>query len=234
MNSDFLMHYGIPQMKWGVRRFQEKGSSKRTSEGKIRYAHSEKGLASKLYQSAAKAEPKITKDVVQSIKRSGAKSYGLKNRLKTESSLKRKIATDAEEKNISLTKAANRINDAIRYTAVMDDDRFADGYESIKADLENHGYTEVKCTNYFDKYRQGKSKHKQVTSVYENANGERFELQFHTPSSIKVKETKTPIYEEARQLTTSASRKAELEKQMDALAKQVKTPKGVYGIKSHG
>lgn len=39
MNSDFLMHYGIPEMKWGVRRYQLKGSSKRTPEGKIRYAH---------------------------------------------------------------------------------------------------------------------------------------------------------------------------------------------------
>lgn len=41
MNSDFLMHYGIPEMKWGVRRYQMAGSSKRTPEGRIRYAHSD-------------------------------------------------------------------------------------------------------------------------------------------------------------------------------------------------
>ena len=39
MHEDFLMHYGIPEMKWGVRRYQEKGSSKRTPLGKQRYAH---------------------------------------------------------------------------------------------------------------------------------------------------------------------------------------------------
>lgn len=35
--DSFLMHYGIPGMKWGVRRFQMKGSSKRTEAGKKRY-----------------------------------------------------------------------------------------------------------------------------------------------------------------------------------------------------
>lgn len=37
MQSDFLMHYGIKGMHWGVRRFQEAGSSKRTPAGKKRY-----------------------------------------------------------------------------------------------------------------------------------------------------------------------------------------------------
>ena len=40
MDSDYLMHYGIKGMKWGVRRYQLKGSSVRTPEGKKRYAHS--------------------------------------------------------------------------------------------------------------------------------------------------------------------------------------------------
>lgn len=40
MDESYLMHYGIQGQKWGVRRFQLEGSSKRTEAGKIRYAHS--------------------------------------------------------------------------------------------------------------------------------------------------------------------------------------------------
>ena len=65
--NDFLMHYGIPEMKWGVRRYQIEGSSKRTEEGKIRYAHSATGLANKIHQRAVKAEPKMTKAVKHAV-----------------------------------------------------------------------------------------------------------------------------------------------------------------------
>lgn len=231
--NEYFMHSGIVGMKWGVRRFQLKGSSKRTEAGKKRYAHSAKGLADNLHEKAAKAEPKMTKDVKSVIRGSGAKIYGLKNRLKTRESLERKIKTDSKEKDVSLKKSAKSIKDAVRYTAVLDDDNFVDEYNSIKESLEEKGYTETRCRNYFDLYRKGKANHKQLTTVYENSDGDQFELQFHTPSSIKVKEKKTALYEEARDPKVSKSRKAEIIKQMDVLAKRIKDPKGVYGIKSH-
>ena len=233
MPSDFLMHYGIPGMKWGVRRFQEKGSSKRTEAGKKRYAHSIKDLADKVYNRASNLEPKISKDVISVFKKNGAKSYGLENRLKTKSSIVRKISDDSKKYG-STSRAANSIKDAIRYTALSSDDDFVSNYNGIKKSLEDLGYTETRCRNYFDLYRQGKSKHKQITTVYSDPNGNEFEIQFQTPSSIKAKESKTPIYEEARRPNVSSSRKSELEKQMDSLAKSVKNPKGVYSIKSHG
>lgn len=233
MDSDYLMHYGVKDMKWGVRRYQLKGSSVRTPEGKKRYAHSSSGLADRIYQNAKKSEPKITKDVTSVISRSGGKAYGLKNRLKTQASLERKIKTDAKQKGISLVESAKRIKDAVRYTAVLDDDNFVDGYNSIKESLAEKGYAETRCRNYFDLYRQGKAKHKQVTATYADTDGNEFELQFHTPSSIKAKEKKTSLYEEARDPKVANERKNELINQMDVLAKRVKNPDGVYLIKSH-
>lgn len=232
--DSFLMHYGTPGMKWGVRKYQFKGSSKRTPAGKKRYAHSQtEQLADKIHKKAIKSEPKITKDVTSAIKSIGARVYGLKHRLKTKESLERKIVADSKQKQISLSESANNVKDAIRYTAVLDDDRFSDGYNQIRDSLENAGYKETQCKNYFDLYRQGKSNHKQITSVYSDSKGTVFELQYHTPSSIKVKEEKTPLYEEVRKTNISTKRKNEITKRMDTLAARVKTPKGVYTIKSH-
>ena len=233
MTSDFLMHYGISEMKWGVRRYQVKGSSKRTPEGKIRYAHSTEDLADKVYKKASLAEPKITKTVTSAIRNAGAKTYGLKNRLKTKASILRKISDDSKKNGTTINSAANNIKDAIRYTAMSDDKDFVSNYESIKKSLEKSGYKEVRCRNYFDLYRQGKANHKQVTSVFSN-DKDAFEVQFQTPSSIKAKEAKTPLYEEVRKTNVSKEKQSEIEKQMKTLAEQVKNPNNIYSIKSHG
>lgn len=233
-HSDFLMHYGIPEMKWGVRRYQVAGSSKRTPEGKIRYAHSVSDLANNVYAKAKKVEPKITKDVTSIIRKTGAKVYGLKNRLKTKDSIARKIHDDSKNSGETINKAANSIKDAIRYTVLSKDDDYVSNYNTIKKSLEDLGYSEIRCRNYFDKYRKGKADHKQITSVFSDKDKNTFEIQFQTPSSIKVKEAKTPLYEEVRRTGVTEKRRSEIVSQMNNLAKQVNTPKNVYSIRSHG
>lgn len=236
MDESYLMHYGIPNMKWGVRRFQEKGSSKRTPEGKKRYAHrvTSKALAERLYEKASRSEPKITKVVTEAVKSTGAKMYGLKNRLKTKESLARKIDSEAKSRGISIIDAAKSIKDSVRYTSVSDDSDFTKNYFTVKENLRNQGYIEIRCRNYFDLYRKGEANHKQITSVYSDKAGHQFELQFQTPSSIKAKELKTPLYEEVRQTDVTKKREQNIIKQMKTLAKQVTNPEGVYTIKSHG
>lgn len=226
-----LKHYGIHGMRWGVRRFQNEDGSL-TAAGKLRYSRVDK-LASAIHKKAKALEPKLTADVSKAVSDAGASMYGLENRLKTHGSIARKIDTDSLEKDLPIESAARGIKDANRYTSLADDSNFVSSYNKVKSSLESQGYTEVKCKNYFDLYRQGLAKHKQITSVFQDKNGNQFEIQFQTPSSIKAKELKTPLYEEVRNPKTSDARRAELEGLMDSLAMTVTDPKGVYSIKTH-
>lgn len=277
--DSYLMHYGIPGQRWGVRRFQNLDRT-RTEEGKLRYRESlgkefEKAerdvrtkssnrhgsfvkrpinirnvqargnlsareamkcttIANRLFNRSSAAEPQITRDVISSVVRSGGKMFGLENRLKQPESLAAKIGQESTEKNISFEEAAKTIKDSIRYTSISNDRDFVKDYEQIKSELGKLGYTEVRCRNYFELYKEGKVQHKSVQSVFEDPNGVLFELQFQTPSSQAAKELKIPLYEERRASGISEIRKAQLELQMHDLAERVKDPKDVFSIYSHG
>ena len=201
-----LAHHGIKGQKWGVRRFQNVDGTL-TAEGKAHYRNHSNDLAQKIHRNASLIEPRITKDVQSVVTHAGARMYGLEHRLKTKESLARKIRADSKEKGISQEEAANGIKDSVRYTSLAGDRNFVSSYNSVKSALAKKGYEEVRCRNYFDLYRKGEAKHKQVTSVFKDKKGNTFELQFHTESSIKAKEAKTPLYEEARKTGTSEKRK---------------------------
>ena len=218
-HDNYICHYGVKGMKWGVRKDRSSGNASI--------------IANNIYETAKRKEPKITRDLTNALKKTSAKFYGLEHRLKTKESIERKINTDSKEKNISI-KEASRIKDAVRYTAISKDSDFVKNYNTIKTSLQDKGYTEVRCRNYFDMYNKGLAKHKAVQSVFSDPKGYLFELQFQTPSSQNAKDKKVPIYEEARNPNTSPERKKQLEKQMELLAEEVSNPVYIDKIKSHG
>lgn len=215
-----LYHHGIKGQKWGV------------TNGPPYPLGSDK-LAHKIFNRAKQEEPKISSDLNNIAKSMNIKMYGLNNRLKTKESLNRKIKTDSLEKGVSEFKAASKITDAVRYTFISNNQKFVDDYFSIKSKLSELGYKEVKCKNYFELYKEGKAKHKQVTSVFENKRGYKFEIQFQTPESQKAKDLKTPIYEERRKVNVSKERAKELELEMDKLAEKVPYPNQIGKIKTY-
>ena len=188
-------------------------------------------LATKKFTEASKLEPQITKDVVNAVSDSQCKMYGLEFRLKQPTSLAAKIGADSKEKNISFEDASKGIRDAIRYTAVSDTKNFVSNYSSIKKSLEDKGYSETRCKNFFEKYKRGEVMHKAVQCTYKNKDGYEFELQFQTPASQAAKELKIPIYEERRKAGISEKRALELEARMRDLAESVEDPPYIERIK---
>ena len=191
-------------------------------------------IAKQIFNRASAYEPQITRDVVSSVVSSGGEMFGLENRMKQPTSLAAKIGQEANEKNISFEKASESINDILRYTSISNDRDYVKNYDRVKEELGRLGYKEIKCKNYFDLYREGKVQHKAVQCIFEDEHGNRFELQFQTPSSQAAKELKTPLYEERRVSGIGESRKKELELRMHDLAERVADPRGVFNIISHG
>lgn len=192
-----------------------------------------RALAASVYNKASKKVKKIESDVVSAARETTAKMYGLDHKQKTLESITRKIETDSHEKGISLREAADDIKDAVRFTTVSSDRDFVENYLTFKDELFKKGYKELRCKNYWELYNEGKAKHKQVTSVFGDDTGYRFEVQFQTPSSIDAKEKKTKVYEEARKEGVSEKRKQELIREMERLAETVTDPSGIEKIKNH-
>lgn len=227
--SLYLAHHGIMGMKWGVRRFQPypKGYS-----GSGKYVGANKH-AKRIHSEATRRINEIASDVSSAASDSGSKLHGLEHRLKTEKSIRRKISKAMTEEGLTSDQAAQNIKDAVRFTTISSEKSFVDNYNSFKQLLQQKGYDEVRCRNYFELFRQGKVKHKSVQSVFETPDGYKFEVQFQTPSSQKAKDKKVPLYEEARKVGISDERLREIEKAMEELAKNVKDPDRIETIKSH-
>lgn len=218
--NNHLEHHGVKGQKWGV----QNGPP---------YPLSSEKLAENIYLEAKKREPALTSAVILASKKAGVMLHGLNHRLKTEESIRRKIETDSKEKKQSVHDAALSMKDTVRYTTISDNDSFVDGYYHFRDEMTRQGYKEVRCRNYFEKYRQGESKHKSVQSVFQTNDGFQFEVQFQTPSSQKAKDDKVPIYEERRKYGLSEERKKELEEKMIQLAEKVSYPNYIGLIQSH-
>lgn len=171
----------------------------------------EKGLeeADKIYSYWEKNEPAITESVVGAVKEVGGSMYGLDNRRKFDKSLAKKAVADAINPDLKFNgdvqKAADAIKDGARYTAVFDSDNFAEGYSRVKGALEKMGIKEYRCKNFFKQYRDqdgsdGKiGEQKSVQCVFETPDGQKFELQFHTPESMAAKEVNHPTYKQKKE-----------------------------------
>jgi hypothetical protein len=130
-------------------------------------------------------------------------------------------------KGLSEAEYSERITDALRYTNLSNTEHLTEDYFTVVRSLENKGYTMVEVVNTM--WDEG-APYRGINTLVRTPDGYIFELQFHTPESIEIKEINHKLYEEQRLASTSAERSAELGRIMSANAASIPTPPNVGSI----
>lgn len=179
---------------------------------------------------AVAVEPMITRDVVSIITASGGEPAGLDFRLKSLPSLQRKIDTEIIA-GVSKEQAIASIRDVIRYTAILDEQRFVEQYQKMQKDLEKQGYSTIIVKNTWKSNSAYKGINTFVSTFIEK-NNIIFELQYHTKQSFELKNGKLhELYEKFRDLNIPLAQKSEILLEMQKLSANLKEPKDIDLIK---
>ncbi|MBQ8891523.1 MAG: hypothetical protein IJ068_01500 [Bacilli bacterium] len=129
----------------------------------------------------------ITSDVIDLESDIGVLK-GLNHRIKPFSSIVEKTVADSLDYNGSYERAANNINDLIRFTFVIPDNLYINNIDQCLHRLESMGYQVIEFKN---KWNSKEFKGINVRLAAKN-NEDVFEIQFHTPLAYKIKEGDDP------------------------------------------
>lgn len=126
----------------------------------------------------------------------GGQMSGLEYRLKRPDSIYNKVYRDFAEakenarKNnepeptLDFNKSLEDMRDIARFTMVFDSNGFQEGVNKAMASMTGRGY---KPTKFSSSFEDG-ARYKGLNTAFADPDGRQFELQFHTPESIKIKE----------------------------------------------
>jgi len=216
-----LLKYSPDQARDAGGRFTSGGGGLSDKYGAEAASH-----AQTLYLHASGIEPALTQNMKDLASKYGAKLEGLNNRLKSHESLTRKVAVDAQEKNIPLIEAASQISDANRYTMVTDPANYRSSAEAVANELKSQGY-DVGIKNYW----QEGSNYKGINMALTDTAGNKIELQFHTAESLNMKETLNhPLYEQYRVLDHQTPEAVAINNQMVSNSATLNTPPNLSGF----
>lgn len=169
----------------------------------------------------------ITNDLKSSVANGTGKLEGLDFRIKGKDSLSRKLRSKSISKGMSISNYAKKVTDVLRYTNVSESDNLAKDYFVVIDSLNQKGYNLIEVTNTFDK----NVAYKGINTLVKDKDGYIFELQFHTPKSLEVKEINHKLYEEQRLDSTDEKRKIELMNIMRNNSNSINIPNGIDRIK---
>jgi hypothetical protein len=156
---------------------------------------------------------------------------GLEYRLKGEDRLKEKVAERLQLRpELSPSQVLSAVPDAVRFTFVYPEARYADGVRSDLTRLYAEGFelAEPLKNSWMDEQYKG------INSRWrESEGGQVFELQFHTRASFEAKQLTHPAYERIRNPETSDDERAELETFQRQVCEKIPIPAGAAEIEDY-
>jgi hypothetical protein len=179
-------------------------------------------------------EEDLTKQMGQAERENACngKLAGLEFSLKGEDRLKEKIAELLETSSEGTTpeQIVRDIPDAIRYTFCFNPSKYTEGYWEIKQRLETNEFRMIYSKNHW----RDEPEYKGINTRWVTAEGQRFEVQFHTPESFHAKQQVThPAYERSRNLLISDDERGQLEAFQQEVCCWITAPEGAPDIPDH-
>ena len=178
---------------------------------------------------AREAEPGLSADAqaVEQENKHGGWLEGFKHRLKGENRLSEKVAEKlGAEPRMTAAAALREVADAIRYTYCFQPENYTRGYYDIKERFESRGHEMFYSKNYWTD-----PEYKGINMRWVTAEGQRFEVQFHTPDSFHAKHQVTHLaYERIRNTSTSRAELRELHAFQREVSSWVQVPDGAADI----
>ena len=196
--------------------------------------------ATRLLEIARREEPAITDAMRSASTTSGGVLERLPACLKSEDSLTRKIAERVLEKSpepLSHSAIVSRIeeaatnqyntNDVLRYTVSSPStDLYYATRRSVQESLESQGFKQIRSTDFWKRMgTRSEIGYRGINSTFQSPTGQLFEVQFHTPESLRMAERLHGLYEELRALGTLPERREIIRRLMKQEWYQVDTPR---------
>jgi len=183
------------------------------------------------YNKIIQNEPAITEDLKHVSRDQGVGMVGLESRLKTPESFLRKVNADSKgstDPSVIQDTIAHTY-DVIRYTYQAPGASLVDAYENATQAMKDKGYTMVRVKNtWLNRF----SPYKGINCIFQHPNGQKFEVQFHTPESFALKDGELHnLYEHWRVMDASTPEAKQLADKMFALSAQLTPPKGIEKVK---
>jgi hypothetical protein len=224
-----------------VRRWPERGQRAATvdrsqdppgafrSDGNAYLSPEQNARTTELIGRVRSAEPPVSDGMRTTERASSGRAWleGFKYRLKGEDRLKEKVAEVLRDNADTVPEnVVPAIPDAIRYTFCTQPKNYADGYNVVREKLESLGYEMHQSKNSWSD-----PEYKGINTRWVTQEGQRFEVQFHTPESFHAKQSVTHgAYERLRNPLTSDAERRELHAFQREVSSWIRVPNGAGDI----